>query len=144
MAETTDVSTAETADVLEFGLDGERYCVNISYISEIVAREDLTSVPNTPEWGLGVQDLRGESLQILDPKARFGVDGDPEGERVVVMVPEVGDDERITGWLVDTVHDVLTVNPEEVDEDVDGVGVHGALRPEDRMVIWVDPIEVFS
>lgn len=144
MAETTDVSTAETADVLEFGLDGERYCVNISYISEIVAREDLTSVPNTPEWVLGVQDLRGESLQILDPKARFGVDGDPEGERVVVMVPEVGDDERITGWLVDTVHDVLTVDPEQVDEDVDGVGVHGALRPEDRMVIWVDPIEVFS
>ena len=144
MAETTDVSKAETADVLEFGLDGERYCVDISYISEIVAREELTSVPNTPEWVLGVQDLRGQSLQILDPKARFGVDDAPEGERVVVMVPEVGDDERLTGWLVDTVHDVLTVDPEEVDEDVDGVGVHGALRPGDRMVIWVDPIDVFS
>ena len=148
MAETTDAPTVETADVLEFGLDGERYCVNISYVSEIVAREDLTSVPNTPEWVLGVQDLRGESLQILDPKARFGVDGDPGGKRVIVMVPEVGDDERLTGWLVDTVHDVFTVDPEEVDEDVDGVGVHGALRPgeedDDRMVIWVDPNDVFS
>lgn len=144
MAETTDVPTAERADVLEFGLDGERYCVDISYVSEIVAREELTSVPNTPEWVLGVQDLRGESLEVLDPKARFGVDGDPEGERVVVMVPEIGDEERLTGWLVDTVHDVLTVDPEDLDEDVDGTGVHGALRPDDRMVLWVDPEDVFS
>lgn len=144
MAETTDVPTTETADVLEFGLDGERYCVDISFISEIVAREELTSVPNTPEWILGVQDLRGRSLQVLDPKARFGVDDEPDGRRVIVMVPEVGDDERLTGWLVDSVHDVLTVDPDDVDDEVEGVGVHGALRPDDRMVIWVDPDDVFS
>jgi len=140
----------ETTDVLEFALEDERFCVDISYVSEIVAREELTSVPNTPAWVLGVMDLRGRSLQVLDPKAKFGVDGAAEGQRVVVMVPSVGVEDKLTGWVVDSVHDVLTVTREEVDDDVEGQGVHGALRPEteddgdDRMVIWVDPDEVFA
>lgn len=139
----------ETSDVLEFALDDERFCVDISYVSEIVAREELTSVPNTPEWVLGVMDLRGRSLQVLDPKAKFGVDGAPDGERVVVMVPEVGAEDKLTGWVVDSVHDVLTVARADVDDDVEGQGVHGAVRPDEedgdeRMVIWVDPREVFA
>ncbi len=133
----------ETTDVLEFGLDGERYCVDISYVSEIVGREELTSVPNAPEYVVGVMDLRGDSMQVRDPKTVFGVDGDPGGQRIIVMVPGIGDGEKTTGWLVDSVHDVLTVSREDVDEDVDGRGVHGALRPDDRMVIWVDPNDVF-
>lgn len=133
----------ETTDVLEFGLDDERYCVEIRHVSEIVGPDDLTSVPNAPSYVVGVMDFRGDSMEVRDPKPVFGVDGDPSGNRIVVMRSEVDDDEKLTGWLVDSVHDVLTISREDVDEDVDGKGVYGALRPEDRMVIWVDPAEVF-
>ena len=133
----------ETTDVLEFGLDDERYCVDISFVSEIIGREELTSVPNAPEYVVGVMDLRGASLQVRDPKSVFGVDGEPGGKRIVVMTPDVSSEEKLTGWLVDSVHDVLSVTKDDVDDDVDGQGVHGALRPDDRMVIWVDPNEVF-
>jgi len=145
---------AAGTDVLEFGLDDERYCVDISYVSEIIGLEELTSVPNTPDYVLGVMDLRGRSLQVRDPKRPFGVEGEPTGERVVVMSEAVGDEDTLAGWLVDTVHDVLTARREDLDEEVDGKGVHGALRPEadegdeaddgGRMVIWVDPVEVFD
>lgn len=142
---------AEGTDLLEFGLDDERYCVDISYVSEIIGLEELTSVPNTPDYVMGVMDLRGQSLQVRDPKQPFGVDGEPTGERVVVMAPEVGPEDKLTGWLVDSVHDVLTAHADDVDDDVEGKGVHGALRPgvdeedeEGRMVIWVDPVEVFG
>lgn len=144
------MATEETAttDALEFALEDERFCVDIGHVSEIVAKEELTSVPNTPEWLLGVMDLRGQSLQVLDPKRKFGVDGEATGERVVVMVPGVGHEEKLTGWLVDSVHDVLTIARGDVDDDVEGEGVHGALRPgdedDDRMVIWVHPDEVFA
>lgn len=142
---------ADGTDVLEFGLDDERYCVDISYVSEIIALEELTSVPNTPDYVLGVMDLRGRTLQVRDPKQRFGVEGDPTGERVVVMASEVGPEDKLTGWHVDEVHDVLTVHRRDLDDDVEGQGVHGALRPgvedeevDERMVIWVDPLEVFD
>lgn len=133
----------DTTDVLEFGLDDERYCVEIRHVSEIVGPDELTSVPNAPSYVVGVMDLRGESLQVRDPKDVFGVEGDPTGNRIVVMRPSVDDEEKLTGWLVDSVHDVLSITREDVDEDVDGRGVYGALRPDDRMVIWVDPAEVF-
>lgn len=142
--------STETTDVLEFALNGEHFCVDIRYVSEIVARQPLTSVPNTPEWVLGVMDLRGQSLQVLDPKSRFGVAGEPAGERIVVMIPEVGTEDKLTGWVVDSVHDVLAVSRDSLDEDVEGEGVLGALRPgdesdeADRMVVWVDPDEVFG
>jgi len=144
-----EMATEETAttDALEFALDEERFCVDIGHVSEIVALDELTSVPNTPEWVLGVMDLRGQSLQVLDPKRKFGVDGAADGERVVVMVPAVGHEEKLTGWLVDSVHDVLTIAREDVDDDVEGKGVHGALRPgadDDRIVVWVHPDEVFD
>jgi len=143
---------AAGTDLLEFGLDDERYGVDISYVSEIIALEELTSVPNTPDYVLGVMDLRGRSLQVRDPKQPFGVGGEPTGERVVVLDPEVGPEDKLTGWLVDSVHDVLTATESDLDTDVDGTGVHGALRPggedddegEARMVLWVDPVEVFD
>lgn len=143
-------------DVLEFGLEDERYCVDISDVSEIIALEELTSVPNTPDYVMGVMDLRGQSLQVRDPKRPFGVEGDPEGERVIVMAQSIGSDDKLTGWLVDAVHDVFTAHREDVDTDVEGTGVYGALRPDEgtddddsgdeggRMVIWVDPTEVFG
>jgi purine-binding chemotaxis protein CheW len=141
---------ADGTDVLEFGLEDERYCVAIGKVSEIVALEEMTSVPNTPDYVLGVMDLRGQSLQVRDPKLPFGVDGEPNGERVVVMDPDIGPEDKLTGWLVDSVHDVFTAYEADLDEDVEGRGVYGALRPEaegddgeGRMVIWVDPVEVF-
>jgi purine-binding chemotaxis protein CheW len=144
---------ADGTDVLEFGLEDERYCVAIDKVSEIIALEELTSVPNTPEYVLGVMDLRGQSLQVRDPKLPFGVTGDPDGERVIVMDPDIGPEGKLTGWLVDAVHDVLTAYEADLDDDVEGQGVYGALRPgvdeddeagEGRMVIWVDPVEVFE
>lgn len=142
---------AAGTDLLEFGLDDERYCVDISQVSEIIALEEMTSVPNTSDYVLGVMDLRGRSLQVRDPKRPFGVDGDPAGERVVVMAPDIGPEDKLTGWLVDSVHDVLTATETDLDTEVDGTGVHGALRPageddegESRMVLWVDPVEVFD
>lgn len=134
----------ELIDALEFGLEGERYCVNISYVAEIIGLGELTSIPNTPDYTLGVMDFRGESLQVFDPKLVFGVDGEPTGERVIVLAEGVGDPEKRTGWLVDSVHEVLPIDPDAVDQSVEGEGVHGSVSREERLIVFVDPHEVFS
>lgn len=126
--------------VLEFGLGSERYCTEIAHVSEIVGREELTSLPNAPSHVLGAMDTRGETLTVLDPKVVFGVEGEPTGSRVVVLDSEIGDDEHLA-WLVDSVHEVTSVTDAEVDESIENEseGVRGALRREDRVVVWVDP-----
>lgn len=133
-------------DVLEFSLGAERYGVDIGDVSEIVAREELSPVPDSPADVLGEMDLRGQSLRVRDPKAALDVDGDPAGDRVVVMAPAAGEEGPLSGWLVDAVHDVVTVSPEEVDDDAEGPGVVGTLSPDgtDRTLVLVDPGAVFD
>lgn len=133
--------------VLEFELGEETYCVSIDYVTEIVDVGDLTQVPNAPAHVEGVMDLRGRTTSIVDPKALFGIDGSGAAQRVVVFDPDIVDDQGAAGWLVDEVYQVVTVEPEQVDdspgEGSDG-SIRGVVKRDDDFVIWVDPAAVHS
>ncbi|QSG10855.1 Chemotaxis signal transduction protein [Halapricum desulfuricans] len=131
-----------TNQVLEFQLGDETYCVSIDYVTEIVDVGELTSVPNAPPHVEGVMDLRGHTTSIVNPKVVFDIDGgDPS--RIIVFDPEIADDEQgAVGWLVDEVHQVSQVDPENVDrsptsDDIDSV--RGVVKRDGGFVIWVNP-----
>lgn len=125
-----------TVQVLEFSLDAERYCVDISDIDEIVEKGSLTPVPNTADHVVGVMDLRGETTTIVNPKGVLDVAGEPTGERVVIFEDEVTGS---IGWLVDAVHEVSTIGTDTV-ESVGNEGLlNGVVSQAERFVIWLDP-----
>lgn len=133
--------TTREIQVLEFELGGETYCVDIGYVSEIVDRGSLTSVPNAPEFVEGVMDLRGRTTTIVDPKTLFDIEEAGARDRIVVF-----DDDRIgeggtVGWMVDEVFQVRDVAADDVDESqtADDEGVHGIVKSDDRFVVWVAP-----
>jgi len=133
--------------VLEFELDGETYCVSIDFVTEIVDVGDLTAVPNSPQHVEGVMDLRGRTTSIIDPKVVFGLDGDGEEQRIIVFDPDVVEDQKAAGWLVDEVNQVVQVDPADVDEAParDDDAIHGVIKPADgEFVIWVDPQSVHA
>jgi purine-binding chemotaxis protein CheW len=122
-------------DVLEFSLGSDRYCIDISHVDEIVdADEDITPIPNADANVVGVVDLRGETTTVVDPRVRLGLDGSPDGKRIVVL-----SDHEATGLLVDDVHEVESVDPEDLDESAASETTRGVLRRDDRFVVWVDP-----
>jgi purine-binding chemotaxis protein CheW len=129
---------ADHVGVVEFRLGGDRYCLGIDAVTEIVDAE-VTPLPNTPARVAGVTDLRGQTARVLDPRAVFDV-GDPgpdSGERVVML--DTIDDPR--GWLVDDVRDVHRVDLADVDESFEGEGegIRGLVRiAENDFMIWVD------
>lgn len=136
-----------TEQVLEFRIGGERYCVSIDYVTEIVDVGDLTSVPNSPDHIEGVMDLRGRTTSIVDPKVVFEIDAETEPRRIIVFDPEVLGNQAAAGWLVDEVDQVIQVDSADIDaapaEDDDAI--HGVLKGEDGdFVIFVDPVEVHS
>ena len=128
---------ADHVGVVEFGLGGDRYCLGIDAVTEVVDA-DVTPLPNTPPRIAGVTDLRGQTARVLDPRAVFDV-GDPgpdAGDRVIVL--DTVDEPR--GWLVDEVRDVHRVDATAVDRSVEGEGrgIRGLVRVADDFVIWVD------
>jgi len=143
-ARSADAVAGTTAEdetrVLEFALGEERYCLDIEYVEEIVKRETVTRVPNTPDYVAGVVDLRGQITTILDPKVIFDIDVDGTEDLIVVFDPEGFDDQGAIGWLVDDVNQVMPVaesevNPSPVDQD----HVEGVVDRDGEFVIWTTP-----
>jgi purine-binding chemotaxis protein CheW len=143
-ARSGDAVTGGTAEdetrVLEFALAEERYCLDIEYVEEIVKRDTVTRVPNTPDYVAGVVDLRGQITTILDPKVIFDIDAEGSEELIVVFDPEGFDDQGAIGWLVDDVNQVMPVADSEVNPSpVDQKHVEGVVDRDGEFVIWTTP-----
>jgi len=61
----------ECLDVLEFLLAHERYAIEMSWVGETIALRDLTSVPCTPPFVLGLVNVRGRIMSVVDIKRFF-------------------------------------------------------------------------
>ena len=135
-------ATEPETRVLEFSLDGEQYCLDIEYIEEIVKREGVTRVPNTPGFVEGVVDLRGQITTILNPKVVIGTDDQSRGELLLVFDAEEFDEQGHLGWVVDDVRQVSPVSDDDVNEPpVDDEHVEGVIDRGDEaeFVVWTSP-----
>jgi chemotaxis signal transduction protein/anti-anti-sigma regulatory factor len=88
---------------LTFMLAGEEYGVDILRVQEIKGWDKVTRIPHTPDYVLGVINLRGAVVPILDLRRRFGLESIAFGPTTVVIVMRVvsGPDERTVGVVVD-------------------------------------------
>jgi len=133
-------TTSEETRVLEFTLGSEQYCLDIEYVEEIVKRETVTRVPNTPDCVEGVVDLRGQITTILDPKVLLDIDEGGSQDLIVVFDPDQFDDHGAVGWVVDDVDRVMPVSEDEVNSSpVDQSHVNGVVDRDGGFVIWTTP-----
>ncbi|MDS0277966.1 chemotaxis protein CheW [Halomicroarcula sp. S1AR25-4] len=140
--EEESTQTEELVRVLEFALGEEYYCLDIEYVEEIVKRDAVTRVPNTPDYVEGVVDLRGQITTILEPKEMMDIDADGSQDLIVVFDPDMFEEQGAVGWVVDNVRQVVPVAESEVnDPPVDAEYVRGVVDREDhdQFVIWVEP-----
>jgi len=135
----------ETISVLEFVLADERYCLDITFIEQIVERGTVTRIPNAPDFVEGVIDLRGDITTVIDPKETLAADDEDDGELIIVFDSTRMDDEWSVGWAVDGVRRVSTVSLSEVKESpVDEPWINGVVKRDDdgEFVIWTEPGEL--
>ncbi|MFB6256611.1 MAG: chemotaxis protein CheW [Haloplanus sp.] len=135
----------ETISVLEFVLGEERYCLDITFIEQIVERGTVTRVPNAPDFVEGVIDLRGDITTVIDPMETLAAESEDEGDLIVVFDSTGMDDEWSVGWAVDGVRRVSTVSLSTVKESpVDEPWINGVVNRGDdgEFVIWTEPGEL--
>jgi purine-binding chemotaxis protein CheW len=142
-----DKSAAETSEqYLTFMLAGEEYGVDILRVQEIKGWDKVTRIPHTPDYVLGVINLRGAVVPILDLRRRFGLETIDFGPTTVVIVVRVmsGLTERTVGMVVDAVSEVYNVDaadskpPPDVCGSVDTVFVKALATVEEKMLILLD------
>ncbi|MBN4061440.1 purine-binding chemotaxis protein CheW [bacterium AH-315-G11] len=141
----TGLSTSEH-QYLTFILSGEEYGVDILTVQELRGWESTTPIPNTPSFVLGVINLRGVIVPIVDLRDRFGLDRMEYGPTTVVIIVKVdaGGKERVLGIVVDAVSEVYDINKSDVQPPPDMDGsisidfVTGLATMDEKMVILLD------
>ncbi|RHX87248.1 chemotaxis protein CheW [Leptospira stimsonii] len=110
--------TTETQkEYLTFNVEQEIFGIDILKIHEILKPVPITRIPNGEDYILGVINLRGEIIPILDLKQVFGI-GYSEiipSTRIIVVVHE----EKRAGILVDTVKQVVKIQQEKISQATD-------------------------
>jgi purine-binding chemotaxis protein CheW len=103
-----DPATAPTVQQLTFSLAGEEYGVDILSVREIRGWSRVTRIPQTPSYLLGVLNLRGAIVPVMDLRLRFGLEREAYDQNTVVIIVAVA--ERLFGIVVDAVSDVVDID----------------------------------
>ncbi len=99
-------------EYLSFRLGAEEYGIDILKVQEIRGYESPTRMVNAPPHVLGVQNLRGVIVPILDLRIRFGMADVKYDNLTVTIVLNIGT--RVVGMVVDAVQDVVALQAGEI------------------------------
>ncbi len=131
---------------LTFILNDEEYGIDILKVQGIQGMGKVTPLPHTPEFILGVVNLRGAIVPIINLRSRFGMSVIPDGPTTVVIVVKVQSEqkERTVGLLVDAVSEVHDITQEDLKpapdfgSSVNSNFISGLATVKDRMLILLD------
>ncbi|THB69531.1 MAG: purine-binding chemotaxis protein CheW [Gammaproteobacteria bacterium] len=142
-AEANEVVDLDACQYLSFELDQEYYCVDILRVQEILGYNEMTRVPNTPEFVKGVLNLRGAIVPVIDLRARFSLSDSDLGKTTVIVVLSIktATKDKIVGIIVDAVSDVLNIiktdikSVPETGTKVETEFLTGLVSSDNRMVM---------
>ncbi len=125
-----------------FRLQEETYGINVMQVQEVLRYSEIAPVPGSPDYVLGIINLRGNVVTVIDTRSRFGL---PPAEvtdntRVVIIEAE----KQVIGILVDSVAEVVYLKQSEVDvapnvgTDESARFIQGVANREGELLILVD------
>lgn len=147
------LSSAAVADdpVLQwvtFKLCGETYGINVMQVQEVLRHTEIAPVPGAPSYVLGIINLRGNVVTIIDTRNRFGLeDGEmTDHTRIVVIESE----NHTAGILVDAVAEVVYLRESEIEtppnvgKDDSSKFIQGVCNKDDELLILIDLDKLLS
>ena len=133
--------------ILVFKINNELYGIDILKVQEILNFIQPTPIPNCPDYLKGIINLRGTIILVIDLRARFHFEEPMNPDSCVIVVVAIGN--KKYGLVVDSVSDVLTINEEDIQEDIDinsGIDnryITGLVKANEQMIILVNIDKVF-
>ena len=138
---------------LTFQLAGEEYGIGILMVQEIRGWSAVTAIPHAPDWVLGILELRGVAVPIIDLRRRFELEPaqfGPSTVVIVVRVPESSGQSRTLGLVVDAVSEVYDIEAAnqrslpEIGSSAASAIVQGLAQADGKTLILLDAARLAS
>ncbi|MBL3528626.1 MAG: chemotaxis protein CheW [gamma proteobacterium endosymbiont of Lamellibrachia anaximandri] len=128
--------------LVTFRLKDESYGINVMKVQEVLRVTEIAPVPGAPPFVLGIINLRGNVVTVIDTRSRFGLPSAEldDSSRIVIIESE----KQVVGILVDAVAEVVELNEDEVDaapnvgNDESSRYIQGVATRENGLLILVD------
>jgi len=125
-----------------FYLDNEKYGINVMQVQEVLRVTEIAPVPGSPDYVLGIINLRGNVVTVIDTRKRFGLEPRELDDAARIVIVESND--QVVGIMVDSVAEVVDLRVSEV-EPAPNVGtedssrfIQGVASQEGELLIIVD------
>jgi purine-binding chemotaxis protein CheW len=137
----------ELLQLVSFHIAGEEFGLNILRVQEIIRVQQLTRVPNSPEFVDGVINLRGKVIPVIALRKRFGLEELAHDKQTRIVVIEVKG--TVLGFIVDSVSEVLRIPADTVEPPprlgkVEREYVSGVGKLDNRLLILLDVDRLMS
>lgn len=99
---------------LTFALGNEIYGIEIKHVTEIIGIQAITELPELPEYIMGIINLRGKIIPVMDVRLRFKKEFREYNDRTCIIVIDIGD--VSIGLIVDSVSEVLSIDEQNIVE----------------------------
>jgi purine-binding chemotaxis protein CheW len=144
--------TKEVTDLVlqwvTFKLQEETYGINVMQVQEVLRYTDIAPVPGAPDYVLGIINLRGNVVTVIDTRARFGLPPSEvtENSRIVIIESE----RQVIGIMVDSVAEVVYLKQSEIDTapnvgtDESAKFIQGVSNRDGELLILVDLNKLLS
>ena len=137
---------------LTFSLGKENFALDVEHVEKILEYQPVTEVPKAPEYMLGVFNLRGEVIPLVDTRIKFGMERTKISASTCILVININSEgETIKlGAMVDTVKEVVKYNSNDL-VALPTVGkqnktefLNGVLKLNDQFILLLNADKIFS
>ncbi len=147
-----ELELAETNQYLTFQLSEEIFALDIAKVREVLEYTKVTKVPQTPEMMIGVINLRGSVVPVIDLRLKFGMGMSERTVNTCIIIIEVSIDGEINliGALVDSVKEVMDMDsdhiepPPKIGTQLNTEFIKGMGKQNEQFVIILDIEKIFS
>lgn len=142
MSEHTHISTVKANErYLSFSMGPEEFAIPLLAVKEVIAVPEFTPIPHTPSYFLGIMNLRGQVISVLDLRKKLGVQP-KNGTEDAVIICDMSP--IVLGILVDSVNSVLTPKEDEIlpkppiESKIGTEYITAVYRRNDHLVLFLD------
>jgi purine-binding chemotaxis protein CheW len=143
--ETTTDSNASR--YLSFTLGTEDYAIPLLSVREVIAIPEITPIPSTPAHFLGIMNLRGQVISIIDLRQKLGIKPVNSADSAVIICDL---SPLCIGVVVDSINSVLSPNDSEIAEKPEIQSsrntdyIKGVFRSNNKLVLLLDVAKALS
>lgn len=125
-----------------FKLAKEKYGINVMQVQEVLRVTEIAPVPGAPSYVIGIINLRGNVVTVIDTRKRFGLSPKEMDDSTRIVIVESED--QVIGILVDSVAEVVDLRASEIEgspnvgSDDNAEFIQGVASLEGELLIIID------